>query len=103
MTDNSPTMRERLAIALIQVPADKEREKAYWLSLVDAVLLELQRPSPEMLKVGATLIEDAGAKPGTGQLQCRVVFVQMIRSALSEKTGTARGSVTCVLNEQPRE
>jgi hypothetical protein len=80
-------MRERLAIALIQAPANKEREKTYWLSLVDAVLLELQRPSPEMLKVGAMLIEDAGTKPGTGELHCRVVFEQMIRSALSEKPG----------------
>jgi hypothetical protein len=38
-----------------------------------------------MLKVGAMLIENAGAKPGTGETHCRVVFEQMIRSALTEK------------------
>ena len=38
MTDRPPTMRERLAIALIQAPADKEKKKAYWLGLADAVL-----------------------------------------------------------------
>jgi hypothetical protein len=85
MTDRSPTMRERLALALIQAPANKEKEKTYWLGLADAVLLELQRPSPEMLKVGAMLIENAGTKPGTGEFHCRVVFEQMIRLALSEK------------------
>jgi hypothetical protein len=85
MTDKPHTMRERLAMALIQAPANKEREKAYWLGLADAVLEELKRPSPEMLKVGAMLIENAGAKPGTGETHCRVVFEQMIRSALTEK------------------
>ena len=72
-------------MALIQAPANKEKEKAYWLGLVDAVLKELKRPSPEMLRVGAMWIENARAKPGTSETHCRVVFERMIRAALTEK------------------
>jgi hypothetical protein len=58
MSDRATTMRERLAMALIQAPVDQKNQKAYWLGLADAVLQELKRPSPQMLQVAATFYGD---------------------------------------------